>query len=132
MSDQAAARSSSTVAARSAARPIGDNLATSVSTGGTADTNGGLAVFNFNGDPKLVTVQNSVISGNITKSISTTGPAMIEGGASPVTLTNTQIALNRPDQCVGCQGMQAAAAGNRAHDDRGHRNLSTLLRQLDK
>ena len=188
---------------------IGDNLATSVSTGGTADTNGGLAVFNFNGDPKLVTVQNSVISGNITKSISTTGPAMIEGGGvfnnsllltrnvqvsgnvaraegptgaaqgggiwngldvitgalppvqltlvntsvtrnvlegsagislqgaglfttSPVTLTNTQIALNRPDQCVGCQGMQAAAAGNRVHDDRGHRNLSTSLRQLDK
>jgi hypothetical protein len=187
---------------------IEDNLATSVSTGGTADTNGGLAVFNFSGDPELVTVQNSVISGNITKSISATGPAMIEGGGvfnnslllmrnvqvsgnvaraegptgaaqgggiwngldvitgalppvqltlvntsvtrnvlegsasislqggglfttSPVTLTNTQIALNRPDQCVGCQGMQAAAL-HPARDDRGHRNLSTSLRQLHK
>ena len=187
---------------------IDDNLATSVSTGGTADTNGGLAVFNFSGDPELVTMQNSVISGNITKSISTTGPAMIEGGGvfnnslllmrnvqvsgnvaraegptgaaqgggiwngldvitgalppvqltlvntsvtrnvlegsagislqggglfttSPVTLTNTQIALNRPDQCVGCQGMQAAAL-HRARDDRGHRYMSTLLRQLHK
>ena len=36
----------------------------------------------------------------------------LQGGGlfttSPVTLTNTQIALNRPDQCVGCQGMEAA------------------------
>jgi hypothetical protein len=43
------------------------NVAISVSPGGAAATNGGLAVFNFAGNPKLVTVEDSVMTGNITK-----------------------------------------------------------------
>jgi hypothetical protein len=171
-----------------------DNNSVSVSAGGAAAAGGALGV--FNGVGQLVTMQNSVISGNITEAFSTTGSATVLGGGvwnnglllmrnvqvsgnvgqargpagaaqgggiwngvdiagptveltlvntsvtrnvlqgsagislqggglfttSPVTLTNTQIALNRPDQCVGCQGMEAAA-GHRAHDDRGHRDL---------
>jgi len=171
-----------------------DNSSVSVSAGGAAAAGGALGVFNSVG--QLVTMQNSVISGNITEAFSTTGSATVLGGGvwnnglllmrnvqvsdnvgqargpagaaqgggiwngvdiagptveltlvntsvtrnvlqgsagislqggglfttSPVTLTNTQIALNRPDQCVGCQGMEAAA-GHRAHDDRGHRDL---------
>lgn len=155
---------------------IDDNVATSTSPNGAAATNGGLAVFNFTGDPPLVTVENSVISGNITQAQSSTGSASVLGGAvfnnslllmrnvqisdnvgraagptgvaqgggiwngvdlsgppvqltlentsvtnnvltgttgitlqggglfttSPVTLTNTTIERNQPDQCVGC------------------------------
>jgi hypothetical protein len=155
---------------------IDDNFATSTSPNGAAATNGGLAVLNFTGDPKLVTVENSVISGNITQAHSSTGSASVQGGGvfnnslllmrnvqitnntgqvdaptgvaqgagiwngvddsgppvqltledgnvtlnmltgtpgitlqggglfttSPVTLTNTTIERNRPDQCVGC------------------------------
>ena len=43
-------------------------------------------------------MQNSVISGNITKSISTTGPAMIEGGGvfnnSLLLMRNVQVSGN--------------------------------------
>jgi hypothetical protein len=155
---------------------IDDNVATSASPNGAAATNGGLAVFNFTDDPKLVTVENSVISANITQAQSSTGSASVLGAAvfnnslllmrnvqisdnegraagptgvaqgggiwngvdlsgppvqltlqdsnvtlntltgtpgialqggglfttSPVTLTNTIIERNRPDQCVGC------------------------------
>jgi hypothetical protein len=152
------------------------NLATSISPHGDADTSGGLAVFNFTGDPALVTVRDSVVSANATDARSSTGSATVQGGGvlnnslllmrnvkvsdnfaqaqgptgaaqgggiwngvevsgppvqltlqdssvvrnvlaasphitpqggglfttTPVTLTNTQIARNRPDQCVGC------------------------------
>ena len=153
------------------------NIAISTSPGGAAATNGALAVFNSTGDPKLVTVQDSLVSRNLTAAHSATGSATVLGGAvfnsslllmrnvqvsdnigradgpaggaqgggiwngvavsgpvqltidhtrvtnnvltgsrdislqggglfttSPVTLTNTIIALNRPDQCVGCSG----------------------------
>ena len=170
------------------------NSSISVSPGGAAAAGGALGV--FNGVGQLVTMQNSVISGNITEAFSTTGSATVLGGGvwnnglllmrdvqisdnvgkaegpagaaqgggiwngvdiagptveltlenasvtrnvlqgsagislqggglfttSPVTLTNTQIALNRPDQCVGCQGIEAAP-GHQAHDDRGHRDV---------
>jgi len=170
------------------------NTSISVSPGGAAAAGGALGV--FNGVGQLVTMQNSVISGNITEAFSTTGSATVLGGGiwnnglllmrnvqvsdnvgkakgpagaaqgggiwngvdiagptveltlenasvtrnvlqgsadislqggglfttSPVTLTNTQIALNLPDQCVGCHGMEAAP-GHQAHDDRGHRDV---------
>lgn len=152
------------------------NRSTSVSPGGAAAAAGALGVFNFNGDPKLVVVRNSVITGNVTEARTATGSATVLGGGvfnnslllmrsvrvsgnvgrahgpngaaqgggiwngvdvsgppvqltlkntrvtrnlltgssgislqggglfttSPVTLTNTRIARNRPDQCIGC------------------------------
>ncbi len=155
---------------------ISGNVATTVTPNGDAGTNGGLAVFNFSGDPKLVTVRDSVVRRNVTTARSSTGSATVMGGGvfnnslllmhdvlvgsnvaradgpsgvaqgggiwngvdlsgppvqltldhssltrnvlsggpgitaqggglftnTPVTLTKTQIALNRPDQCVGC------------------------------
>lgn len=171
---------------------IDDNFATSSSHDGAAATNGGLAVFNFTGNPQSVTVEDSVINGNITQARSSTGSASVLGGAvfnnslllmrdvsvsdnvaraegptgvaqgggiwngldaitgalppvqltlkntevtenalsgspgitlqggglfttSPVTLTNTTIDRNRPDQCVGCSAeAQSHSATSRA------------------
>ena len=92
---------------------IDNNLATSTSSGGLADTNGGLAVFYFGnpGGPQPVSVQNSEISGNITESFSTTGSAQVEGGA----VFNNSLLLMRNDQVsdnVGrAEGPTGAAQG---------------------
>ena len=88
---------------------IDDNLATSTSSGGRADTNGGLAVLFFPGlgSPQLVTVANTVIKGNITKSVSTSGSATIEGGGvfnnSLLSMRNVQISDN-VEQATGPTG----------------------------
>ncbi len=47
---------------------------------GSAQVSGGLAVLNFDGDPKLVVVRRSVISGNTAKAVSETGQAAAYGG----------------------------------------------------
>jgi hypothetical protein len=152
------------------------NVTTVFTPDGDAGANGALAVFNFSGDPELVTVRNSVIANNVTTARSDTGAATVMGSGvfnnslldmdgvlvtgnvgradgvsgiaqgagiwngvdlsgppvqltlnhsnvianlltaspaitpqggglfttSPVTLNHTRIALNRPDQCVGC------------------------------
>jgi hypothetical protein len=176
---------------------IDNNFGTSVSPDGVAGTTGALAVLNFTGDPKLVTVENSVISGNITQAQSSSGSASVLGAAvlnnslllmrnvqisdnegqsdaptgsaqgggiwngvdlsgppvqlmlqnsnvtlntltgtpaialqggglfttSPVTLTNTTIERNQPDQCVGC------SAGAKSHNTTTSRIL-VLARRL--
>jgi hypothetical protein len=56
------------------------NASTAISAGGIAAVNGGLAVLNFNDDPKLVLVRDSVISGNLAVASSTTGTANVMGG----------------------------------------------------
>jgi hypothetical protein len=115
---------------------ISGNVARAEGPTGAAQGGGiwnGLDVITGALPPVQLTLVNTSVTRNVLEGsagISLQGAGLFT--TSPMTLTNTQIALNRPDQCVGCQGMQAAAAGNRAHDDRGHRNLSTLLRQLDK
>jgi hypothetical protein len=56
------------------------NASTAISAGGIAAVNGGLAVLTFDGDPKLVVVRDSVISGNVAVATSTTGTANVMGG----------------------------------------------------
>jgi hypothetical protein len=57
----------------------------------------------LSGPPVQLTLENTSVTEN-----ALTGPSGItlQGGGlfttSPVTLTNTTIARNRPDQCVGC------------------------------
>jgi hypothetical protein len=59
---------------------ITGNTAKAVSPSGIAAVNGGLAVLNFNNDPKLVIVRDSVISGNTAVASSTSGSARAMGG----------------------------------------------------
>ena len=166
---------------------IDHNFSASASPNGVAGTTGALAVFNFTGNPQSVTVEDSVISGNITQARSFTGSASVlgsgvfndsllsmrnveisdnlgraegpsgvaqgggiwngldaitgavppvqltlantrvtenaltgtpgvslQGGGlfttSPVTLTNTTIERNHPDQCVGCEASLLSTA----------------------
>ena len=159
------------------------NVSKTSSAAGFAGIVGGVAVLNFSGDPQLVTIRDSVISGNSAEADNRTGSAQALGGGvfnnslldlegvqisanrgfasgptgeaqgggiwngvdlsgppveltvahssvtrnvvagsagiaasggglftnTPVTLLATRIALNRPDQCVGC-GVQSFAA----------------------
>ncbi|MFZ0170239.1 MAG: hypothetical protein WAL04_01030 [Acidimicrobiales bacterium] len=80
---------------------IDDTLAgETMGPGGVAATNGGLGVFDFTGHATPWTVEDSDISGNVTEAFSPTdGASGLLGG---LTLTNTQIARNVPDQCYGC------------------------------
>ncbi|HEY1712651.1 MAG TPA: hypothetical protein VGG07_07105 [Solirubrobacteraceae bacterium] len=163
------------------------NVSKTSSAAGFAGIVGGVAVLNFSGDPQLVTIRDSVISGNSAEADNQTGSAQALGGGvfnnslldlegvqitgnrasasgptgeaqgggiwngvdlsgppveltvahssvtrnvvtgsagiaasggglftnTPVTLLGTRIALNRPDQCVGC-GLQSFAARRRA------------------
>jgi hypothetical protein len=87
------------------------NIVKSMSPGGVAATNGGLAVLNFTGDPKLVTVQNSVVSRNITEAHSSTGSATVHGGA----VFNNSLLLMRnvrvSDNMGQAEGPTGAAQG---------------------
>ena len=63
-----------------------------------------------------LTLENASVTRNVLQG--SAGISLQGGGlftTSPVTLTNTQIALNLPDQCVGCQGMEAANPGGTRH-----------------
>lgn len=75
-----------------------DNASTAVSPSGVAQVNGGLAVLNFDGDPKLVTVRDSVISGNTAIASSTSGSATALGGGifnnSLLALQNVRVSGN--------------------------------------
>jgi len=86
---------------------IDDNVATSTSPDGAAATDGGLAVLNFTGDPKLVTVENSVISGNITQAHSSTGSASVLGGA----VFNNSLLLMRNVRISGNAGRADGPTG---------------------
>jgi hypothetical protein len=59
---------------------ITDNTSEALSSSGIAAVNGGLAVLNFNHDPKLVLVRDTVISGNTAVAHSSTGSARAMGG----------------------------------------------------
>jgi hypothetical protein len=159
------------------------NVSKSSSPDGVAGVIGGVSIFNFSGDPALVTIRDSVLSANSAEADTRTGSVQVLGGGvfnnslldlegvqisdnrgfgsgpsgtaqgggiwngvdlsgppveltvshssvirnvvagtpgvatsgggiftnTPVTLLNTRIALNRPDQCVGC-GVQSLAA----------------------
>jgi hypothetical protein len=58
---------------------ITGNDMTSISPNGDAAEAGALAVFTFNDDPKLVTVKDSVISGNTSTATSPAGSATVHG-----------------------------------------------------
>jgi hypothetical protein len=77
---------------------IDDNLSTSVSPDGVAAGTGALAVFDITGDPTVVTVENSLISGNVVRAQSSTGSADIFGAAvlndSLLSMHNVQIRDN--------------------------------------
>jgi hypothetical protein len=55
------------------------NISKETALNGLASIGGALAVFNFNNDPELVTVQDSKISGNIAEADSSTGQATSQG-----------------------------------------------------
>ena len=59
---------------------ITGNTAEAVSPSGIAAVNGGLAVLNFNHDPKPVLVRDTLISGNTAVASSRTGSAWVMGG----------------------------------------------------
>ena len=86
---------------------IDDNFASTTSPNGAVATDGGLAVFNFTGDPELVTVENSVISGNVTQASSSTGSASVLGGA----VVNSSLLLMHDVQISGNVGQVDAPTG---------------------
>lgn len=77
---------------------IVDNVDVATSPSGPAAENGGLAVLNFNNDPRRVTVRDSVISGNRVKATSATGSASVQGAGvfnnSLLTLHGVVVARN--------------------------------------
>ncbi|MGN6430217.1 MAG: hypothetical protein ACTHNB_05715 [Gaiellaceae bacterium] len=77
---------------------ITSNTAEADSPSGIAAVNGGLAVLNFNHDPKLVIVRDSVISGNTAVASSTAGSARAMGGGimngSLLRLIRVQVSSN--------------------------------------
>jgi hypothetical protein len=83
------------------------NVSTSTSADGAAATNGGLAVLNFNGDPKLVTVQDSVISGNVAEAFSAKGSASVQGSG----VLNDSLLLLRHVQVAGNIGRAQGPTG---------------------
>ena len=179
------------------------NASSETSVGGLASDAGALAVFNFSGDPELVTVRNSVIGGNVAEADSSTGQATVQGSGvfnnslltldgvavdgnvgrangqggvaqgggiwngvdlsgppvqltlarssvlgntliagpgiqreggglyttSPVTLDHSVIALNRPDQCVGCSTTTQAMTRYALHRPAAVKRLSLRRRQ---
>ncbi|HEY1568415.1 MAG TPA: hypothetical protein VGF68_15415, partial [Solirubrobacteraceae bacterium] len=67
----------------------------------------------LSGPPVELTVAHSSVTRNVVTG--SAGIAASGGGLftnTPVTLLGTRIALNRPDQCVGC-GLQSFAARRR-------------------
>ena len=75
-----------------------DNLSTETSSSGPAGVTGALAVFNFSGDPRLVIVRRSVITGNVAEADSSTGTATAQGGGvfnnSLLTMKGVLVARN--------------------------------------
>jgi hypothetical protein len=59
---------------------ISDNSSTSISRTGPAGVSGGLAVYDFSGDPRQVTLSDSAITGNRAYAYSPTGAATGTGG----------------------------------------------------
>lgn len=68
------------------------NVSRETSPGGLATAGGALAVFNFSGDPALVSVRDSVISANVTESDSSTGQAVVLGAG---VLNNSLLSFER-------------------------------------
>jgi hypothetical protein len=77
---------------------ISGNDSTSITADGDAAIAGALAIFNFNNDPNLVTVDNSVISGNSATATSTSGGATVHGSGiynnSLLALRNSRVSDN--------------------------------------
>lgn len=77
---------------------ITQNTAAQHSLNGIAGVSGALAILNFNHDAKLVTVSDSVISGNIAKTTTQTGTAITQGAGilndSLLTLNEVQVRDN--------------------------------------
>jgi hypothetical protein len=77
---------------------ITGNTMTSISPNGVAAVTGALAVLNFTDDPRLVTMQDSVISGNTAHAFSTSGSANVHGAGiynnSLLELRNVQVSNN--------------------------------------
>ena len=77
---------------------ITGNASIAISPSGDAQVNGGLAVLDFDDDPKLVTVRDSVISGNTATASSVSGSATVMGGGifnnSLLALQNVRISDN--------------------------------------
>lgn len=67
------------------------NLCSETSASGLAADTGALAVFNFSGDPRLVTVRDSVISGNVAEADSANGQAIVQGSG---VFNNSLLAMN--------------------------------------
>jgi hypothetical protein len=67
------------------------NPSSEVSSTGDAAVNGALAVLTFNNDPKLVTVDHSIISGNSASATSASGSASAQGGG---VFTNSLLTLD--------------------------------------
>jgi hypothetical protein len=59
---------------------IAGNTFVQRSTHGDAGVNGALAVLNFNGDARLLTVRDTTVAGNRATAITTTGDAIAQGG----------------------------------------------------
>jgi hypothetical protein len=92
---------------------VSDNFARADASGGGVAQGGGI----FNGQifpgPAELTLQDSSVIGNVLAG----GPGTTRQGGGlfttgPVTLTNTRIALNRPDQCFGCSPAAATLSSN--------------------
>ena len=90
---------------------ISDNDATSISRTGPAGVSGGLAVYDFYDNPRLVTLRDSVITGNHAYVYSPRGAATGTGGG---VINNSLLDLDRvtvADNSVRANGASAVAQG---------------------
>jgi hypothetical protein len=69
---------------------ISDNPSSQTAMAGVAATNGGLAVLDFAGDPQLLTVDHTVISGNTAVATGSSGASALGGGV----FNNTLLAMS--------------------------------------
>jgi hypothetical protein len=82
---------------------VSDNTARADGPTGIAQGAGIWNGIDLSGPPVELTLQDSSVTGNVL--VAHDGIVRQGGGLftnTPVTLTNTNITLNRPDQCVGC------------------------------
>jgi hypothetical protein len=98
---------------------IRDNFVGATGSGGSAQGGGIWNGVDLSGPPVELTLRNSSVTRNVLTA--SEGIARQGGGlftTSPVTLDNTRIAQNRPDQCFGCSS-PARPPGSAAAPERG-------------
>jgi hypothetical protein len=101
-----------------------DNVARATGSGGTDQGGGIWNGVDLSGPPVELSLRNSTVSGN---ALEASDGIVRQGGGlfttSPVTLVDTRIVLNHPDQCFGCAPPMPGGLGPLARSASGRRQV---------